>query len=455
VRAGAIGFVLLASLATARPVAAQKPASAASGPTVALQTSSGRVAGRVLDHDDQQVVVLSGSQQATVRWDDVDTTSAYEARKKILAHVRGSASSLTGEDHFHLGVFLATRDRHSAAAAEFRQAEARDSSFEPRIKQTWRDLRRAREQNRLHERQRLAEQQPASDGSLAPGVTATPAGSTKAYLQFTAAQHEEALRVYREFGQQVRDEVSSGLVLLETRHFLVWTDWPESTRNLIPDWAEQMYSALCAEFGFPQEETIWLGKCPVFCFQNKARFEKFAATFDGYSASSSLGYTKTDSRGYVHVVLRRLGSRPEDIDQFATTLVHEGTHAFMHCYVSPRKLPVWLEEGLADYVAERVVPERSHTGENAERLSRQYVEQRKAIAELFEMNESPPGEWYPIAHSLVDFMIRRDDAAFVALIDDIKGGMSFANALARHYKGMSLANLEQAWRVQVARNAPS
>ena len=57
----------------------------------------------------------------------------------------------------------------------------------------------------------------------------------------------------------------------------------------------------------------------------------------------------------------------------------------MHCYRSPIKLPAWFEEGLADYVAERVVPERSRTGENSARLAQTSIGQNDVAATPLQM----------------------------------------------------------------------
>ncbi len=424
-------------------VAAVTPGQAAT--ELELRLLSGqRVVGLATDHDDTGVVLDVEGELMALDWKDIDTSSAYMAKKALLVAMRGTDRNFTAEDHYHLGYFLAARNRYGAAGREFRQAESRDPSMAPRIKQAWRDIRRAKESNNFRNRTKLRDIE-------TPPPAQPVADRSNGYLNLDEAKTQEILKVYREFGEKVRREVAPDLVLLETRHFMVWTDWTESSRNLIPDWAEQMYSMLCREFGFSPNETIWLGKCPLFCFRNRARFEAFAQKFDNYAAGDALGYAKTDSTGYVHVVLRRLGSDQAAIDRFATTLVHEGTHGFMHCYRAPVKLPAWFEEGLADYVAERVVPDRSRTGENSVRLARQVVAQGRRIDDLFQFTSSPPGHYYPIAHSIVDYLIRRDRAAFVSVIDDTKSGMAFDHALARHYKGMDTRSLELAWRNEISR----
>jgi len=417
--------------------------------TLKLLSTDKQITGQVLEYDDKTVVLQAKAKIISLTWDELDTSSVYQARKKILISTRGSERNLTAEDHFQLGVFLAMRNRHSAAVSEFRKAEARDPSIKPRVQQAWRDVRRAKERNK----KKITK--PIVDKSRRGPVEGVIAGEGKTrhgmnYMKFSEEQHRQAMKLYREFGENVRQTIATDLVLLETRHFLIWTDWPESTRNLIPDWAEQMYSEMCDEFGFPRSEPIWLGKCPIFCFKTKARFDKFAQTVDSYQESTkALGYTKTAGNGYVHVVMRWLGNEEVHRNKFATTLVHESTHAFMHCYGSSRSLPPWLSEGLADYIAEQVLGDRCVTGENAVAAAKYYVKLRKPINKLFQFKGGLPGEFYPISHSLVVFLINNNQDGFIRIINDIKSGSSLESALTKHFKGMTVKTLERDWRAAV------
>ncbi len=441
-RAAAWALVLL----WAAPVAA-----AASGRKVAVSlalNSGGVVQGRVVEYDDARVLLEVQQQVVTLEWDRVRTPSAYQARKKILETERGGARYLTAEDHFQLGCFLAVRNNHSAAVSEFRKATQRDPAYADRIKQVWLDIRRDKERVRKDHDTLIRSRR---DGSAAPAAIDTPApGGGR---QYTPEQHAAALNRNYAFGGEIRERIAPELVLLETHHFLIWTDWPEHKRNLLSRWSEEMYRQMCQEFGFAPEQPVWLGKCPLFIFWHKAHFEKFAEAVDDYHRPNTLGYTKTTASGYVHVVLRRLGNGAEDLNRFATTMVHEASHAFMHAYGPPQNLPPWLSEGFADYVAERVLGDRCPTGETAASVAREYVAGFKQIDALFSYTDSPPGHYYPIAYSLVQFLIERDHAAFVDLINDLKAGRSLPQSLARRYQGMTLKTLEHGWRVWIKRTA--
>ena len=84
-------------------------------------------------------------------------------------------------------------------------------------------------------------------------------------------------------------------------------------------------------------------------------------------------------------------------------------------------------------------------------VARQFVRQKKSIKELFTYERSPPGQFYPICHSLVQYLIHTNAESFVGMINDIKGGLEGRRALAKHYKGLNTNTLELAWRAWVAK----
>ena len=167
-----------------------------------------------------------------------------------------------------------------------------------------------------------------------------------------------------------------------------------------------------------------------------------AKLLGGYDASDALGYTSTESDGHVHVVLYRYDGSAVGMNSFAGTLVHEGTHAFLHRYRSTRSLPDWIDEGLADFVAEAVLQDRCTYGEAAEAVRREVVRGGYDIEQVFEKTDA---RHYAVAHSLVSFLIRRAEAAFIGLIDDIKSGAATVDALYRRYR-LSPKTLDNAWR---------
>jgi len=235
------------------------------------------------------------------------------------------------------------------------------------------------------------------------------------------------------------------VVLLETPHFLIWTDWAKADHGELQKLCEQMYGEVSRRFGLDAQADVFAGKCPVFCLRSRGRFEKAARVLDGYQATDALGYTSASPNGHVHVVVCRQGGWPAGRRAFAGTLVHEATHAFLHRYRSQRHIPAWLNEGLANYIAEAVLQDRCSNGEAADAVARAIAAGGQSLGEIFSDTGPLDARHYPVAHSLVSFLIERDAAAFARLIDDLKDGVATTDALQKHF-GFDLTQLEVQWR---------
>ena len=425
-----------------------------------LRTGGG-LSGLVVDHSPHGVVIVQNTTPYVFAWDEIETPSAHGTMRDLKVLERGGAENLTAEDHFQLGLFALSRDCRELAAWEFGRATKLDPSY----------ARQAREAFDRHREERKAKRaQPVYEGPLRkePPCAAAAVGraaglSERVGVELTepdgrrlAAGTSErtrarVLEIYKTFGETVRREISEDLALIETQHFLIWTDWTKLRRGALADWCEGMYAALCEQFRFDPSDNIFLAKCPVFCWRSKSRFLKFARRFDNHDGADAIGYTRSiEKSGHVHIVLLRQGRSEADFDRFACTLVHEGTHAFLHRLYSTRLIPHWVNEGYADLIAERVLGDRCPAGENAALLARQYVRYDWPIDGLLE-SVGPIGvHQYALAYSLVKHLESLGPERFSGFIRDIKEGRTVGEALAAHYEGITPAQLEARWRSAIA-----
>jgi hypothetical protein len=251
---------------------------------------------------------------------------------------------------------------------------------------------------------------------------------------------------YLQFGTKVQEVLGKDVSLLESEHFLVWTDWEKRYHARLPAWCEAMYDALRRQFDLRPDELVFPAKCPVFCFRSKARFRKFARYFDAYDGVSSVGYTRSVERhGHVHVVLLRQGKTELDFDAFACTLVHEGTHAFVHRLYTHRLIPHWVNEGLAELMAERVLGDRCDAGETARLLAKQYARYDWPLSGFFESPSAVDVHQYPLAHSVVAYLESLGEPKFASFVRSLKEGRSTPEALSEVY-GLTFAELERDWK---------
>ena len=405
-----------------------------------------------MDHSEHGLVIVRGDTPYVFAWDELESGSAFAAKRSLLSLERGGGAKLSAEDHFQLGIFALSHGRRDLAASEFRTAQRLDSEYRSIIREASAKYRRKKEDSSVqdHPLSREEEGPTPREPGLAEHVETelSRAGGISLAPGPTPRHREQVLEVYRTFGAKVREVIGREVALVESDHFLIWTDWEPRYHRLLTEWCESMYRALCVQFDLDPSGNVFLAKCPVFCWRSKARFRKFSRQFDGYSGADAVGYTRSiQQTGHVHVVLLRMGRSEVDFARFACTLVHEGTHAFLHRLYTTRLIPHWVNEGYADLMVERVLEDRSHKGENAALLARQFARYDWPVTELIHSVGPIEVHQYSLAHSVIAHLAEAGPERFAGFIRGLKAGEPTAAALAASYDGLTLDQLEARWRL--------
>ncbi len=418
--------------------------------------TGGALSGLVVDHSEHALVVVREQKPYVFSWNELEFGSSLSTKRALLALKRGGANKLSADDHFELGLFALSCDRNDVAAGEFREAKRLNGKLEERIARAF-DEYRAQKAIGEGGEDPFEDEPPAQmEDSIGPREVGLADDDGRLLAERPSAENRaKVMEAYRTFGEKVREVMGKDVVLLESDHFLIWTDWEKKYRDRLTGWAEAMYAALGAQFDLQTTDEIFLAKCPVFCWRSKARFQKFARYFDGYKGSNAVGYTRSiEKNGHVHVVLVRQGRSEADFDRFACTLVHEGSHAFMHRLYSTRLIPHWVNEGYAEMTTERVLGERCETAEKAALLARQFVRYDWGLGGMLEGVAAIEVNEYPLAHSLVAHLESLGRPRFAGFVRGLKDGRPTAESLASNYDGMTLAQLEQSWRSATRLNSP-
>lgn len=414
--------------------------------------------GTVVDHNDDAIVVVNKGTPYVAAWMEIKTQSAYVAKRELLALRRGGNDQLTAADHYELGVFVLSRGRDDLARSQFNRSARLDPTYKKKGDQALTDAR----SDRRRKRDNAAPLEPETGDRDESGIAGPsladrldqgiePPDHVWTPLNPTPSDRERIRKIYLSFGESVRDQIAPDLTLMETEHFLIWTDWAQRDRLRLSQWCEAMYTALCHQFDLDPTKTLFLAKCPIFCWRSGSRFRKFAKTFDGYSGADSIGYTRSiEKNGHVHLALLRRGRSPEDFDLFASTLVHEGTHAFVHRLFSTRLIPHWVNEGLAELMAERVLGDRCPAGEKASLLARQYARYNWSVGAMLSRSKPIEVHEYALAHSLIEHLESSGRLRFADFIRRLKNGETLIEAVSGSYDGMTLSELESSWRKRVA-----
>ena len=114
-------------------------------------------------------------------------------------------------------------------------------------------------------------------------------------------------------------------------------------------------------------------------------------------------------------------------------LVHETSHGFIHRYMSSARIPSWLNEGMADWIADAIV--KSDRVPQKQQAAAMAIRQRGTIGNFFQ-TDPIGGLEYGIASSMVQLLLKEDggDGKFKEFFDGIKMGKDTEQSLKDTFK---------------------
>ena len=287
--------------------------------------------------------------------------------------------------------------------------------------------------------------------STAPAPHESRYGKLHRILKFTPAKPQQIRAFHQrahDWARQTRQTITKDLRLVETAHFLIFTTWPVREHRSLAARCEAMYRALCRQFDIPATRNIWAGKLPVFMFWQREHYAAFTTTIDKVKAVRAGGYNVQTSAGFTYVVL----SHTKTKTWFYEVLIHESTHAFLGRYLTNRIIPRWANEGLAEYMAAKLV-KNARAGERWLPATRLAVARNMDVSAVFSGQAlSPLG--YGISQSLVRYMAASNRKGLIQFIRLMKEGKSEKDAL-RESMNLTHAQLAENWRAWARRTALS
>jgi hypothetical protein len=390
-----------------------------------------RVAGTLTAHDEQgATIALHQAGDRTLTWDEMTPASAFALKARLID--RESARAW-----LELGAWGWSRGLESQARAAFAQTVRRDESL-------------AGEVRAILAKPATKPDRPA----LAEAVVARPAivaqpPAAPLIAQPTAADIERATSNARERASTIEQAMEIKLREIESDRFRIFTDWHPADDEWVMRTCEEAYRAVAREFEVDVDSNIFVGKMPVYLFERQTDFMTFSTTIDeNYVSQFVLGYYvhRTDGAGHLALWKPRtqMFGQTYTVDQgrrmWARTLTHEFTHAFVARYKGNGHVPVWLNEGIAEVVSERLFPTPNYFQPVREMLARGYE-----LSKLFEDQPAITGADYPVMMSVVQLLSSDNPDAFMLMFDDLKAGRPVEATLQRHFN-VGYAGLEAAWR---------
>lgn len=255
----------------------------------------------------------------------------------------------------------------------------------------------------------------------ANGVTLWPKGTKK--------EHKAAIADYRAMIEKAKSRYSN-MAVYETERFIFCTNIPKAQAAPYIRSLDKMHDMMCKMYGLPVGERVWLGKCPVFAFISEREFLDFEGRFFGVQAGGAYGICHSSSNGQVTIACYR-GDNPNDFGQM---LVHETSHGFIHRYKTAARLPSWVNEGMAEYIGEKMVPGSKQVKLKELSALMQMKQRRNLGGNYFDLEKNIDAWQYGVASSMTKFLVNSNPKAYVKFIDSMKAGTKWDQALLEAYK---------------------
>jgi len=248
--------------------------------------------------------------------------------------------------------------------------------------------------------------------------------------QLSSEEHAAAVGELEDMVARVQ-EVFPNVAVGHTHEFLVATDLPAAAMAPFTAKLDSMHDLLCDLYGIPRGEPVWKGKCLVIAFAKEADFVAFEGRFMQVDPRGAHGLCHQRSDGRVVMACHSGG----DPVTFAHMLVHETSHGFNHRWLSPRRLPSWLNEGIAEWVGTQIVPGcREVPLKEAQAV--QFMKAGGTVGPGFlapDDDHHIDAVQYGIASGLVRMMVGRDRRRFGEFVRGIKEGLSVEESLRQSF----------------------
>jgi len=244
----------------------------------------------------------------------------------------------------------------------------------------------------------------------------------------------------------INEKLHDRLRLTETAHYLVFSDADAATTGQFVKWSEALYGHLCAQFSIDPKERIWDGKCMLLVFATRPKFLAFAREFDDNNASDAGAFFAWEhyAPNYPELVHISIPLDERDPRRLQELFAHEGTHAFFQLYRKPVELPLWLHEGLAEYMTTVNDPAlKPLKSAAAVRLAREKAPLDRLLAA--KAGDDLKLQDYSVAYTLVEFLQAAGGRKFKDFIGRLKDGKD-QNAAMKAAYGFDTEGLVQRWR---------
>ena len=250
----------------------------------------------------------------------------------------------------------------------------------------------------------------------------------------TDEQRVTALAEMKADAEKALREVHAQFTQVETDYWVIYSDLGRGESQDLGQRMDNMYRKVSEMFALPKGLNLFHGKgvCIVSGDENRFRAIEEAA-FGVMPPPGCIGLCHMIGPK----VMVNAWRSPND-DQFMATLVHEATHGFMHRYGTPVQLPIWAEEGYAEFVAARSF-DSSPVDAGRREQGLRFMRDGQSMMPLLQSTGRDgvwPGEnavGYAVGYLAVCLMIDQKGNAFGEWVKDVKSGIPWEESLKKRF----------------------
>jgi len=264
----------------------------------------------------------------------------------------------------------------------------------------------------------------------------------------TDAQRGTALEEMKMDTEKALHEVHVRWTPIESEFWVIYADLNRGDTQELGRRMDNMYRKVAEMFNLPKGLNLFYGKgvCIVSGDENIFRAIEQAA-FQTMPPPGCIGLC--------HMIGAKVmvnAYRDPDEDRFMATLVHEATHGVMHRYGTPARLPIWAEEGYAEYVAAHSF-ESSPVDKGRRPQGLQFIREGNSTLPLL-LSDGKDGVWpgdnavgYAVGYLAVSLMIEQKGSAFGEWVKEVKAGVPWQDSLKKRFgtDAVKLAETIEGW----------
>ena len=377
-----------------------------------LKSNGEQVKGKLLGYEDGSLALQTDGQKQLVYWPNVIELSIDSvARTDKSKRDYETARALFAAGHDNLACYF------------FDRAITRDKAIKETVAKLYKDA-----------------------GKTMPKDLSTSFPSPEELVPMTRRLLKEARGLEKQFTADAK-KIVPGIRLLETSQYLIYTTRAKEDDKLILSLLDRQNRAFYEYLDMDSKVHRMMGKLPIYIFESQRDYARFTSKVAGVPASSVMtlaGYTahmEYEDFNYFYTAIGSVRSpgvtEKESLVKFHYIMTHEATHSLMNRAFSERRMPNWVDEGIAEYITAKLVPE-SVAGDRWKNIQKMRDGSKLTVRSIQQVMRAPLIPRSDLSYGIAQALIRQLDkikpGKMLMFVKKLKQGSSVAISLKDVYE---------------------